>query len=164
MSLDGYIATTDGQVDWLIGDGSDEQHLGTFDAFYEKVDTILMGYKTFYQITHELSPNNWAYEGKKTYVMSHHKRPDTKDICFTDRNLLELLTDLKRQEGQAIWALGGADLINQDLIDYYCITMIPTLLGDGIALFDKHVGKRLLKLVSVQHYNGMTDLLYAIKR
>ena len=65
---------------------------------------------------------------------------------------------------QGIWICGSANLIQQlvkeDAIDCYYITVIPTILGSGIRLFENadHVIK--LKLLKTQSYNGMIDLIY----
>ena len=47
------------------------------------------------------------------------------------------------------------------MIDCYYITVIPTLLGSGIRLFDNGAAEEIkLKLIKTQSYNGMTDLVY----
>lgn len=54
-------------------------------------------------------------------------------------------------------------LVKEDVIDCYYITVIPTILGSGIRLFEKADHEIKLKLLKTQSYNGMTDLVY-IKR
>lgn len=63
MSVDGYIADEQGGVGWLGGDGSEPDAPGSYPAFYETVDTIVMGWTTYRQIVTELSPDSWPYEG-----------------------------------------------------------------------------------------------------
>ena len=46
MSVDGYIADEQGGVGWLGGDGSEPGAPGSYPAFYETVDTIVMGWTT----------------------------------------------------------------------------------------------------------------------
>ena len=75
MSLDGYLADANGGVAWLDGDGSDSLHPGSYEAFSETVDTVLMGYRTYRQIVTELSPETWPYCGKTTYVWTHRELP-----------------------------------------------------------------------------------------
>lgn len=59
---------------------------------------------------------------------------------------------------------GGADIANQlmqkNLIDKYFITIIPTILGDGIPFF--YAGKQEIKirLAEARHMNGMAELIY----
>lgn len=164
MSLDGYIADRNGGVGWLEGDGSDCSHPGTYEAFYKTVDTIILGNKTYRQIAEELSPDKWIYEGKKSYVLTHHPPMSTEEVTFTARPIENLVRDLKNEKGKDIWICGGASVINQllesDLIDRICITIIPVILGQGVPLFSEHEKSMKLKLKSVKSYNGMTDLIY----
>lgn len=51
-------------------------------------------------------------------------------------------------------------LVKEDLIDEYYVTVIPTILGCGIRLFDYVNHEIQLKLVKTQSYNGMVDLVY----
>jgi dihydrofolate reductase len=48
----------------------------------------------------------------------------------------------------------------EDIIDCYYITVIPTILGSGIRLFEKTDHEIKLRLLKTQSYNGMTDLIY----
>lgn len=50
--------------------------------------------------------------------------------------------------------------MNVDAIDCYVITVIPTLLGSGIRLFEHGEKEIQLKLLKTQSYNGMVDLVY----
>lgn len=164
MSIDGYIADEKGGVDWLAGDGSDKDNQGSFPRFIETVDIVILGYKTYYQIVTELSPDSWAYPGKKSYVLTHKKLDSTDEIIFTDENLSDLINRLKLEDGKDIWICGGASIVNQlinlDLIDKVCVSLIPTLLGKGISLFTKHEKEMPLKLISTEINNGIIDLFY----
>lgn len=74
MSLDGYLAREKGAVDWLHSEDQEEE-ASSFDAFYDTVDTLIMGRKTFTQVVEELSPERWVYEGKSCLVYTKEKRP-----------------------------------------------------------------------------------------
>ena len=71
---------------------------------------------------------------------------------------------LKEENGKDIWICGGANLIQQlvreNLIDSYYITVIPTLLGSGIRLFENAAQEIKLRLLNTQSCNGMTELIY----
>lgn len=75
MSLDGYIADTNGSVDWLAGDGSAPDTNAEDAAFFQSIDTIILGRRTYDQITTELSPEAWPYEPFMTYVITHRPLP-----------------------------------------------------------------------------------------
>ncbi|MFR4352813.1 MAG: dihydrofolate reductase family protein [Roseburia sp.] len=168
MSLDGYIADQNGDVAWLAGDGSDSANEGSYPGFVEGIDTVILGHRTYHQITTELSPGEWVYSGMKSYVMTHKKIPSTEEIIFTDKPVRELIGALKAESGKDIWICGGASLVNQmlaeGLIDEFCISVIPTILGEGIRLFDRRPGAVELEFMSVQTYNGITDLVYRLRK
>jgi dihydrofolate reductase len=164
MSLDGYIADKNGGVGWLCGDGSDTKNEGSYSGFFKTIDTVILGYKSYHQIITELSPDAWVYANKKSYVITHNKLESSDGIIFTDKNLIDLITEIKSENKKDIWICGGAAIANQlidfDLIDRFCISVIPTILGDGIRLFGTHEKAIDLKLISTQSYNGITDLVY----
>ncbi len=164
MSLDGYIADSKGGVDWLEGQGSDNENIDTYAEFVKDIDTVLMGWNTYYQVITELSPEEWIYKDFTTYVITHNDHDSSEKIRFVNRNPADLVKELKKEDGKNIWICGGANivqqLVNEDLIDCYYITVIPTLLGSGIRLFENTKHEIKLRLVATQSYNGMTDLIY----
>ncbi len=164
MSLDGYLADKHGGVAWLAGDGSDPENPGSYPGFMDTIDTVILGYQTYHQIVTELFPDSWVYSGKKSYVLTHKAPASTDDIIFTDGDIQELISELKSQSGKDIWLCGGASVVNQflalGLIDVFCISIIPTILGNGIRLFSKHPEETDLQLISTRSYNGITDLVF----
>lgn len=164
MSLDGYIADKSGGVDWLGGDGSDPENYGSYPEFIETADTVILGRNTYHQIKTQLSPDIWPYEGKQSYVLTHHNQEDRDKIHFVNTPVAELLTKLKQQDGKNIWLCGGADIIDQalkaNLVDELTISILPTLLGDGIRLFRANETSIPLTLISHRSYNGIVDLVY----
>ena len=165
MSLDGYIVDSNGKVDWLNGQSKNEENIDTYSEFIQKIDTVIMGWNTYHQIVTELSPNEWIYDDLKSYVISHRTLVSSDKTIFTKQSPVELVNQLKKEVGKGIWICGGASivqqLVNEDLIDEYYITIIPTILGSGIKLFDKSDLEIKLKLIKTQSYNGMVDLVYS---
>ncbi len=164
MSLDGYIADSGGRVGWLKGQGNDSENLDVYSEFVKDIDTILMGWNTYHQVTTELSPAEWIYSDFTTYVVTHNEISSTEQIRFINENPVCLLEKLRSEERKNIWICGGADLVRQimykDMIDQYYISVIPTLLGSGIRLFGNMEKEIKLKLQRTQTYNGITDLVY----
>ena len=162
MSLDGYIADKKGGVEWLQGDASAPESEGSYPVFYESIDTILIGYKTYQQIVTSLSPGSWVYTGKKTYVCTSRDLESHDGITFTPENIEVIIERLKQELSLDIWICGGASiaqaLIKADLIDCYRITIVPCLLGGGISLFADTAKE--LKLISTTHTNGFVELFY----
>ena len=164
MSLDGYIADINGGVTWLEGDGSGTASMDSFFSFYETIDTVVLGWKTYHQIMTELSPEEWPYKGKQSYVFTHHKETDKQDIKFMNDDIIDSLDRWKTQPGKGIWICGGANIINQLLhagkFDRLHISIIPIILGDGLPLFDKGKQDIPLKLIHSDSSNGITELIY----
>ena len=164
MSLDGYIADREGGVDWLNGQGNDDDTIDAYSEFIKEIDTVVMGWNTYHQIVTELSPNEWVYKDLTSYVVTHSSKTSSDKIRFVNENPVELVKKLQEEDGKDIWICGGANIIQQlikeDLIDYYYITVIPTLLGSGIRLFGNGKHEIKLRLLNTRSYNGMTDLIY----
>ncbi len=166
MSLDGYLADPQGGLDWLCGENPEESNQW-YEEFYDSIDCILMGKRTYQQIAEELSPEFWIYGEKQTYVFTTTPQEDLPQITFTEKSPTDLLRWLKHRKGKDIWLCGGAKLIEsmiaEDLVDVYHISIIPTLLGEGISLFPKGKSIQTLSLQSSKQDNGIVDLVY-VKR
>ena len=164
MSLDGYIADKDGGVDWLNGQEEDGENMDTYSEFIKTIDTIIMGWNTYHQVITELSPEEWVYPEQVSFVITHREIPSTERIRFTSESPCDLVKRLREEEGNGIWICGGASIVRQlmetDLIDTLHISVIPTLLGDGVRLFGPLEKEQKLRLVKTQSYNGITDLVY----
>ncbi len=129
-SLDGFIARKDGGIDWLYTDG-DFGH----KAFYQSVDAILSGRKT-YDLAKSFG--SWPYPGKACYVFTRKKLRADKNVIFS-KNPIGLTRKLRKQKGKDIWLVGGgelaATLIRAGLVDKIVISIHPVILGSGIPLF-----------------------------
>ena len=164
MSLDGYIADECGNVNWLNGQDMSVENIDAYSVFVRDVDTVIMGWDTYHQIVTELSPAEWIYANLTSYVITHRKLPSKKEIYFTGKAPSDIVRELKNKEGKGIWICGGANIVQQlvqnDLIDEYYISVIPTVLGSGIRLFGTAPDEIKLKLISTQTYNGIVELIY----
>ncbi|MEG0592093.1 MAG: dihydrofolate reductase family protein [Coprobacillus sp.] len=164
ISLDGYIADKNGGVDWLVGHEKKEHNWASYNEFISNVDTVIMGYRTYHQIATELSKEKWYYEGLTSYVLTHRDEEDKKEIVFINQHIKELIGNLLKGSGKDIWICGGADIVHQclrdNLVDEYQITIIPTILGQGVYMFCELVRDIPLYLISMKENNGMVELIY----
>ena len=80
MSVDGYIADEQGGVSWLEGDGSKPDTSGSYPAFYETVEAIVMGWTTYHQIVTALSPDIWPYEGRPCCLLYTSPSPRDRSV------------------------------------------------------------------------------------
>lgn len=167
ISLDGFIAKTDGNVDWLdefesLADGEDAGYGELFNA----VDSMIMGRRTFEKIL----TFDWPYGKKSITVMSSSLKTIPKKLRGSVRisasSPIKLLEKLEA-EGQRHIYLDGGQLIQSflrdGLVDDLTLTMIPILLGEGIPLFGhlkKDIRLELLKTRSWE--NGFVQTKYRV--
>ena len=99
VSVDGYLADERGGVSWLAGDGSEPDAPGSYPAFWDTVDAVVMGWTTYHQLVTELSPDRWPYEGRPCYVVTLRKEVDREGIFFWNGELTVLADQLKAEHG-----------------------------------------------------------------
>lgn len=163
QSIDGYIARKNGSLDWLH-DFDDESTTERYDKFIETVDVIIMGYTTYQKLIEELTTDQWPYFDKKVYVFTHQKRDNPYGVVFVNEPLNDFVLNLKNTTNNTIWLVGGSNIIEQcmkyDLIDRYIITLIPTILGQGIPLFVNNNKTTQLKQITVTILNKCVECEY----
>ena len=164
MSLDGYIAKDQDDLSFLSIVEKPGEDYG-YHAFTATIDTVIIGRKTYDWI---INQGIIPHENKTLYVISRSfVKSDTQAIYYSG-DLTELIEKLKAREGSNIYCDGGAELVNhlleQNLIDEMIISVIPILLGSGIALFQQ-LNERLLTLMDCKHFEtGLVQLHYAINK
>ena len=99
-----------------------------------------------------------------SYVITHRNERSTDNIKFVGEAPCELTARLKEMPGKDIWICGGSNiiqpLVRENLIDEYRVSVIPTILGDGILLFGKRETELQLQLKETKMYNGITEIVY----
>lgn len=137
-SLDGFIATTDGGLDWLDEIPNPEKSDFGYAEFMSGIDAIVMGRKTFEKV---LTFDVWSYD-KPVFVPSKSKisipKELTEKVEIITGNPKELIDQLKVKGHQNLYIDGGITIqrfLEEDLIDEMILTKVPVLLGNGIPLF-----------------------------
>jgi len=156
ISLDGYIAQEDGSVDWLSSFDEDYR----YENFLTTIDTIVMGRKTYKQV---LSFGKWPYSGLKTFVFTHQKLKEDKNVEFVSGSVQKTIAEIKKQSKKNIWLVGGGNLITEfvklQLINEYQIFLMPLFLGSGIPILHESINMNSLKLIKSKSYkNGVIEL------
>lgn len=160
-SLDGYIATKNESLEWLFkveGKGDNG-----YSEFYDTVDTILMGRRTYdWIIKHETG--DFPYKNKECYVFSRSANDDNEFVKFINEDIVEFTNKLKNEEGKNIWIVGGGELLQsflkERLVDELIITVAPTIIGNGISLFKEDDTQSELSLKSIRRFNQFVELHY----
>lgn len=164
-SLDGYIATEDDSLDWLFKiDGEGDNG---YSEFYDTIDTILMGKRTYDWIVEKVE-GDFPYKNKQCYVFSTSESGKNENVEFVNQDILEFTNAIKNLDGGNIWLVGGGNLIHSfvkaRVIDEMIITIAPTLLGRGIPLFKRNDFEMELTLKSMRRFNQFVELRYEVKK
>jgi dihydrofolate reductase len=167
VSLDGYIARENGDVDWLKMEDLTEAAI-EMKEFFASIDTIFFGRKTFSK-GEEMGGDINMYGKVMNYVFSRTpRRSEIKNLVFVSENIGEFVEDLKRQDGENILLMGGGDLaktfFEEGLIDELIIGVQPVILGKGIPLFLPHDRQTELERFDVKTRNsGTVQISYRVK-
>ncbi len=164
ISLDGYIARRNGDLDFLVIDKEGEALMADF---FGKIDTIVMGRKTA-AVTAKLRKSGEIPEmpGVSSYVVSRRWKPGKREgFEVVSGSLTALVRKLKRRPGKDIYLGGGGELcrnfLREDLVDELYIGVGPVLLGDGIPGFPGKFPQRDFRLTECKSYsNGSVGLRY----
>ena len=172
-SADGYIARPDGDVEWL------NRRPRTVDygmkALYRKIDTILLGRKTY-----DGALAYWKKKGTEggmfdtklaNYAFSRkpQKRAVLPGVEFVSEPVKAFAQRLRTTPGKHIWMMGGGGLIasflDADEIDEFDIHVIPTFIGEGIPLIAPRHRDVPLRLRSARKYpDGVVRLRYEVTK
>ncbi|MDH3251345.1 MAG: dihydrofolate reductase family protein [Ignavibacteria bacterium] len=162
MSLGGYIATEDHGLSFLSAVESPGEDYG-YNEFIKTVDTVIMGRKTYDKVlTFGIA---FPHRGRKSYVLSRSLTGRDENVEFYDGDIVDLIGSIRKNKGSNIFIDGGSELVfelmKRDLIDRFIISVIPTLLGGGIALFRSGRPSRSLRLTKTLSFpSGLVQLWY----
>jgi dihydrofolate reductase len=133
-SLDGFIAGSDGSIDWLHFSPDVSQIMA---AYWKNIDTVIMGRKTWEAAA---AMGGGGMPGMKGYVFSKTlDRITRKGVELVRGDAAEFVGQLKAQPGKDICVLGGAELagalLGAGVVDEIGFNIHPIVLGSGIPLF-----------------------------
>jgi len=137
-SLDGFIATKDSGIDWLMETPNPEKSDYGYSDFMNGIDALVMGSNTFKKV---LTFGEWHYD-KIVFVLSNKLKAIPEKLKgkaeIINGNLIDIINQLKERGYNNLYIDGGKviqNFLKEDLIDEMIITRIPILLGEGIPLF-----------------------------
>lgn len=161
-SLDGYIATQDENLDFLSVVEQEGEDYG-YAEFIKTVDTVIVGRKTYDKVLN--MGYAFPHSDKQSYIITRSPKPPIGNIQFYTNDPGALILKLKDQSGKNIFVDGGAEIVHllmqENLIDQFCISVIPVFLGDGIRLFKDGRPQLPIKLISAQAFkSGLVQSWY----
>ena len=160
QSLDGFIATKDGGIDWLFHD----QDYG-FKDFFASVEAVLVGRKTF---DHAQTLAEDPFGGKQTYVFTRSGRGShASGVEFIRDDPAAFTRAFKGSGAGAVWLVGGGEingiLMKAGLVDRMELAVHPVVLGVGRPLFGVETGVFKFALEKSKiHPNGLAQLSYRL--
>jgi dihydrofolate reductase len=145
-SLDGFIARPNGRLDWLPGAESDLEPMEVDEAisndwveFWETVDCLIQGRKTFEQV---VSFGRWPYDGTRVIVLSESMTavPEALqgEVEIKSGDLQALVEQLAAEGHEHLYIDGGQtiqEFLRLGLVTDMTIATAPILIGKGIPLF-----------------------------
>lgn len=169
-SLDGFIARTDGALDWLDPVASTGQGYG-YDDFIASVDVLLMGGNTFRKV---LTFQEWPYANLRVLVASSNLKPTDLPEALRSRVAVSaaspqgLWADLAAEGARHVYVDGGrlvSAFLRAGLLDRLILNRVPVLLGGGIPLFGALDSDIALQHQTTQSYaSGLVQSTYLIHR
>jgi len=150
-SLDGFIATPDHSLDWLLSRDTDHHGPMGYKAFAAGIGALAMGAST-YAWVQEHDSETWGYD-VPCWVFAHRQLEGYPgaDIRFTTDDVAQVHAEMLEAAGDRdVWLVGGGDLVGQfadrGLLDEVVIAYAPVMLGAGAPLLPRRLELRLTEL------------------
>jgi len=175
VSVDGFIARTDGSIDWLEPPASELPHEAAredhgYDSFVADMDGIIMGRGTFEKV---LTFGAWPYT-KPVIVLSRtlsdeDLRPDLHDkVRIANLPPKQLVAELSGIGWRRAYIDGGKVIqafLCAGLVENLVVTRIPILIGNGIPLFGSLPADIHLKHIETTTFpSGFVQSTYGVDR
>ena len=174
-SLDGYIARSDGSLDWLPGASGEavaevdpNEDFG-YGAFMASVDHLLMGRHTYEAVR---GFGQWPYQvpvtvWSRTLSQFPQKGEEAPaQVAFSAHPIQQLVTELAQQGVQHLYVDGGQTIrhfLAEGLIGEITLSVVPVILGEGISLFSGVKKEVHLELLQSRPFaNGMVQNHYRV--
>ena len=180
LSLDGFVAGPNGEMDWIKADEEIFDHVG---KRISQGDTALYGRVTYQLMEsywptaankpnatkHDMEHSAWYKQVYKLVLSKTMKGVELPDTTIISENLSDIIHEIKQQGEKEILLFGSPtathSLMQLNLIDGYWLFVNPIILGQGIPLFAGIHEKVKLNLVSVHPFTcGVTELNYTVDR
>lgn len=174
MTVDGYIAGENGEMDWTARDWDDKlkKYVGEIT---EPVDCIILGRKLAqgfipYWASHPEQEGADKFNGTNKVIFTKTlEKSEWDNTVLAKGDLVDEIAKLKKQGGKDIIAYGGATfvsaLIKHGLIDEFHLFVNPTAIGNGMSIFKELDSKQKLILAKSTSFDcGIVVLNYVLKR
>ena len=175
MSLDGFVADADGNVDRLYADLADLRETPYMTATIAEAGAVLMGRTTFEMGDPDSYVGEYEFQ-VPIFVLTHHpprvppKQDDRLTFTFVQDGVASAVAQAKAAAGdKVVQVVGGVNVIQQllraGLVDELHIDVMPLFLGGGLRLFEHASLNRIdLETVGVESVGQRTGLRFRVVR
>jgi dihydrofolate reductase len=147
-SLDGFIATAEHSLDWLLTQDIDENGPMAYDGFREKLGAMALGATTYeWVLAHE---GSWPYT-LPAWVFTHRALsvPEDGSVQLTQSDVRDVHAKMTAAAGgKDLWIVGGGELAGQfadaGLLDEVWVQYAPVTLGSGAPVLPRALDLELL--------------------
>ncbi len=176
VSLDGFAAGPNGEMDWITYNDELEQYS---HEMHDVTDTAIYGRVTYQMMEsywpsvldnpastgYDLDHARWFDSATKIVVSKTLTSAQLKNTILIHDHIAEQITKLKQQPGKDMWMLGSPRLAQEfmrlGLIDEYRINVNPVVLGVGMPLFANLDKPLNLNLIEARTFRcGVVGLRY----
>jgi dihydrofolate reductase len=162
-SLDGFMARTDGALDFLpLGGGEPHGYV----EFMATVDALVIGRKTYETV---LGFDAWPYGAKPVFVLSTRPLAPAPAGAIVERMSgiqVDIVSRLAARGIEHVYVDGGITIqgfLEAGLIQRLIITRAPVLIGTGIPLFGATTRDIALKHIATRQYaSGLVQSEYEV--
>ena len=181
ISLDGFVAGPNGEMNWIKVDQEIFDYVG---QRINKGDTSLYGRKTYQMMEsywptaadqptaskHDIEHSSWYKKVHKVVLSKSMEDSGLTNTTIVSDNLTDRINKIKQQGDEEILLFGSPtgthSLIQLNLIDGYWLFVNPVILGQGIPLFTDIKVRINLKLMPTtrQFTCGVTELNYLVEK
>lgn len=180
VSLDGFVAGPNREMNWIRVDEELFDHIG---KRISRTDTALYGRTTYEMMQnywpaagegpgaskHDIEHSRWYNKAHKLVLSKTLKGADLPDTTVISDDLSRTINGIKQGEGSEILLFGSPTathaLMHQHLIDGYWLFVNPVILGQGIPLFSDIKEQVRLQLLTTHSFaSGVTELNYTVDR
>lgn len=174
ISIDGYVAGPNGEMDWMEWNWDDEIK-NYVKGITEPVDCILLGRKLAdgfiptweSRLADPTTADDFAKKMVNTPKIVFSKK--LKTVVWDNTELVagdhvKYINQLKNKPGRDIIVYGGsnfvASLIKDAMIDDYHLFINPTAIGTGMSIFNSLKQNYSLKLMEAKRFSCGIALLH----
>lgn len=156
-SLDGFIATDEHSLDWLLRQDIDFEGPMAYPQFEKTIGALAMGASTYEWVLAN-EEGRWGYS-QPTWVFTHRELPipPGADVKLTRDSVARVHEAMTAAAGEKdLWVVGGGDLAGQfadaGLLDEVWVQFAPVTLGGGAPLLPRTLDLELLDVARNRNF------------